>query len=74
MSPRLMVRLLSYYIPAGGREPKAQADLYISLAVFSAFNGGHETAASFLRQAVEADPSCAPAARRMLPDALAEGT
>lgn len=74
VSPRLMVRLLSYYIPAGGREPKAQADLYISLAVFSAFNGGHETAASFLRQAVEADPSCAPAARRMLPDALAEGT
>lgn len=73
ISPRVLVRLLGHAIGGGGRDAKAQADLYLSLAVLCVYNGGYEPAANFAKQAVDLDPSAAPTARRLMPDVLTEG-
>lgn len=68
ISPRLMVRLVSYYAGQTARDAKTRADMYVSLAVYCALNGGFEAAANFSSQAIEIDPDIAAAARRLMPD------
>jgi hypothetical protein len=70
ISPRLMVRMVSYYAGQTSRDARTRADTYLSLAVYCAMNGGFEAAANFAKQAVELDPDSATAARRLLPDVL----
>lgn len=74
LSPRFMVRLVRHYIEQAGRGAAEQADLYLSLALFCAYNApiADEPAGKFVKLALEQDPASADKARRLLPDVTAE--
>jgi hypothetical protein len=70
INPRFMTRLVKHYIEQGSRSAAEKADLYLSLAIFCQYNEAmpDETAATYLRLALDADRGSAAKARRLLPD------
>lgn len=69
VSPRLFVLLGRHLAENVYRPDDAKADLYLTLAVASAYFGAHEPAAEFFRQALAISPSLGATAHRLLPGA-----
>lgn len=67
MSPRLFALLLAH-IAENGPNAKIRADRLLSVAILSAYYGGHEGATNFAAQAREMDPSLGPTIDRLLPE------
>lgn len=67
ISPRLFVRLLTH-IAENAPDAKTHADRLLTIAILSAYYGGHEAAAGFAAQARELDPSLDETIRRLFPE------
>ncbi|MCS6770586.1 MAG: serine/threonine protein kinase [Kiritimatiellae bacterium] len=67
VSPRLFVLLGRHLADSVPRSAEEKADLYLSLAIASAYFGAYEPASALFQQALETHPPIASAAHRLLP-------